>query len=67
LSYDVVYRNKLEFGNSYKTLDGSYESFLADAGIPRRPGQLVFRAGGWDHGVSQEDVADYLDSSPTWE
>jgi hypothetical protein len=59
LFYDVVYRNKLEFRNWCKTLGGSYEGFLADAGIPR-PGQLAFRAGGWDHGVTEEDVADYL-------
>jgi hypothetical protein len=60
LFYDVVYRNKLEFRNWCETLRGSYEDFLADAGIPR-PGQLAFRAGGWDHGVTEADVADYLD------
>jgi hypothetical protein len=60
LFYDVVYRNKLEFRSWCKTLGESYEGFLADARIPR-PGQLAFRAGGWDHGVTREDIADYLD------
>jgi hypothetical protein len=60
LFYDVVYRNKLEFRDWCETLIESYESFLADAGISR-PEQLAFRAGGWDHGVTREDVADYLD------
>jgi hypothetical protein len=60
LYYDVVYRNKLEFRDWCEILNESYEGFLADAGIPR-PEQVAFRAGGWDHGVTREDVADYLD------
>jgi hypothetical protein len=59
LFYDVVYRNKLKFRDWCETLVESYEAFLADAGIPR-PGQLAFRAGGWDHGATREDVAEYL-------
>lgn len=60
LFYDVVYRNKLEFPDWCKTLGESYDGFLSDAGIPR-PRQLAFRAGGWDHGVTREDVANYLE------
>jgi hypothetical protein len=60
LFYDVVYRNKLDFRNWCKTLGESYEGLLADAGIPR-PGQLAFRAGGWDHGVTRKDAAGYLE------
>jgi len=60
LFYDVVYRHKLEFRSWCETLVESYESFLTDAGISR-PEKLAFRAGGWDHGVTREDVADYLD------
>jgi hypothetical protein len=60
LFYDVVYRNKLAFPTWCETLAETYEAFLADAGISR-PEKLAFRAGGWDHGATREDVADYLD------
>jgi hypothetical protein len=60
LFYDVVYRNKLKFRDWCETLLTCYEGFLADAGLPRSE-QLAFRAGGWDHGATREDVADYLD------
>jgi hypothetical protein len=60
LFYDVAYRNKLKFRDWSGTLLASYEGFLADAGLPRLE-RLAFRAGGWDHGVTPEDIADYLD------
>lgn len=60
LFYDVVYENKLEFRMWCRTIVEAYDAFLSDAGISR-PRELAFRAGGWDYGATEEDVAQYLE------
>lgn len=57
--HDVVYRNGADWEEWLGSLLREYEIVLGEGGIPR-PAKLAFRAGGWDHGSSAEDMADYV-------
>jgi len=59
--FDVVYRNKADFGQWVLAVRATYEQFLADAGLPL-PEPLAFRPGGWDHGSDKEEIATYLEA-----
>jgi hypothetical protein len=58
--YDVVYRHRRDWGAWMSELREVYEAVLADAGIAV-PDRLAFRPGGWDHGVTRDDLEQYLE------
>jgi len=57
--YDAVHRNGLDLGDWMTTVLDEYHRFLDSAGIPA-PRRVAFRAGGWDHGATEAEVAQYL-------
>ena len=57
--YDVVYRHSIPIGQWLGEVVGAFERFSSDAQIPM-PRPLAFRAGGWDHGSSREEVGEYV-------
>ena len=58
--YDVVYRCEHDWAEWLGEVVAEYDRFLSEAGIPR-PERPVFRPGGWDHGITPEDLRAYLD------
>ena len=58
--YDVARRHGVPIASWLPTVVRSYDAFLGDADL-ERPERVAFRAGGWDCGVTRDDMADYLD------
>jgi hypothetical protein len=56
---DVVYRHNEDFGVWMRQLRELHAALLAEAGIAPPP-RLAYRAGGWDHGSSADDLRTYL-------
>jgi hypothetical protein len=59
--YDVVHRHKADLRSWLVEVRECFERVLADATIdpPLRP---TFRAGGWDYGSTEDEVAKYIDA-----
>lgn len=57
--YDVVYRSGLDWGDWLSTVFDTYRAALTDAGVDA-PARLAFRPGGWDHGVTRDDLVRYV-------
>jgi hypothetical protein len=57
--YDVVYRGERDWPEWLGTVRADWERFLADAGLPL-PERPAFRPGGWDHGVTDDDLRTYV-------
>lgn len=58
--YDVARRHGVPIASWLPVVVSAYSDFLADCEIVR-PARVAFRAGGWDYGVTRDDMADYLD------
>ena len=57
--YDVVHRHGLGWTDWLDVVLDEFRRFLADAEVPQ-PTRLAFRAGGWDHGSSPDEIQDYV-------
>ena len=58
--YDVARRHGVPIASWLPIVARSYADFMDDCEIGR-PERVAFRAGGWDYGVTGDDMADYLD------
>ena len=57
--YDVVYRSGRDWPEWLGTVRATWERFLDEAGLPV-PDRPAFRPGGWDHGVTDDDLRTYV-------
>ena len=60
LVYDVRYRNATSVASWLPTVVDEHLEFLEAAGLTHND-VMAFRAGGWDYGVSIEDMRDFID------
>jgi hypothetical protein len=57
--YDVVRRHGVDLTDWLQTVLASYDSVLAEIGVPR-PQRLAFRAGGFDAGSTEDELRAYV-------
>ena len=58
--FDVVHRHGLDIREWMGRIASHFDDFLIGAGLPR-PTQPAFRAGGWDHGVTANDLKAFVE------
>jgi hypothetical protein len=58
--FDVVHRHGRDIREWIGYIGSRFDDFIIAAELPR-PARLAFRAGGWDHGVTESDVRAFVD------